>query len=111
MSLVYDSSLPKKDERQRACPVVRFVFQNEFLSAYSQLLLSTWLNKLVFFFADDEYWTRRSAHDSFSRAADAQLPPTGIAVGRDHDKIDVQILGRFGDLVGCMPSAVSYTHL
>src|SRR5678815_2346654 len=105
MSLVYDSSRPKKDERQRACPVVRFVFQNEFLTAYSQLLLSTWLNELMLFFAHDEYWTRCGAHDSLSRAADAQMPPTAIAVGRDHDKIDVQILGRFGDLVGCMPTA------
>ncbi len=85
--------------------MVRFVFQNEFLSAYSQLLLSTWLNEVVFFFADDEDWTRRGAHDSLSRAADAQMPPTGIAVGRDHDKIDVQILGRFGNLVGGMPTA------
>ena len=76
-----------------------------FATCFSQLLISTWLNELVFFFADDEYWTRRGAHDSLSRAADAQMPPTGIAVGRDHDKIDLQILGRFGDLVGGMPSA------
>jgi hypothetical protein len=51
-----------------------------FATCFSQLLLSTWLNELVFFFADDEYWTRRGAHDSLSRAADAQMPPTGIAV-------------------------------
>ena len=44
-------------------------------------------------------------HDSLGRAADTEVPPTGIAVGGDDDKIDVQVPGHFVDLVGCMPSA------
>jgi hypothetical protein len=63
------------------------------------------LTEFMFFVADDKNGTRRNAHDSLSRAADAQMPPTGVAVARHHDKVDVQILGCFGDLVGCMPSA------
>src|SRR6266480_1401877 len=72
-----------------------------------QFLLSFWfsLDKVLLLFADDKDRTRRRSHHALSRAADAQMPPTRIAVGRDHDKIDVQILGRFGDLVGCMPTA------
>ena len=86
-------------------PVVRFVFQNEFLSAYSQLLLSTWLNEFVLFFAHDEDRARRGAHDALCRAANTKMPPTRIAVRGDDDQIDVKILGGLGDLVRRMPDA------
>src|SRR6266487_1438848 len=101
---VYDSFQPRKDGAPRACPVVRLVFQNEFLFAYSQASPQS-LNELMFFLADDEDATWRGAYDSLSGAADAQMPPAGISVGRDRDKIDVHLLGRFGYLIGCMPNA------
>src|ERR1700756_5425885 len=64
---VHGSSRLKKDEARRACLVAPLVFRGALLSAYSQLLLSIWLNEFVFFFADDEYWTRRGAHHAFRR--------------------------------------------
>src|SRR5436190_2600961 len=105
MSVVYDSSRPEKDETRRAYLVAQLVFRGAFLSAHSQLLLSTWLNKLVLFFSDHEDGTRGGTHDALGCAADAQMPPTRIAMGPDHDKIDVQLLGPFGDLVRGMPRA------
>src|SRR5262249_4515971 len=100
MSVAYDSSRPELDEARRAWPAVRFVFHAH-LAAHSQA--PPILNKFVLFFSDDEDGTRRGAHDALGRAADAKMSPAGVAVGRDHDKIDVHLLGRFGDLVGCMP--------
>ena len=61
--------------------------------------------EFMFFLTDDENGTWCGAYDSLSCATDAQMPPTGVAVSRDHDKIDVQIFGRLGDLVGRVPSS------
>src|SRR5262245_53240493 len=99
MSVVYDSSRPELDEARRAWPGVRFVFQGGFLSVHSHLLLSTWLNELVLFFAHHQYWTRRGAHDALGRAADAKMPPARVSMGGDDDQIDVKVPGGLGDLV------------
>src|SRR5215467_10794002 len=61
------------------------------------------LNKLMLFLANDENGTRRGAHDTLRRGADAEMPPTGITMCGDHDEIDVQLLGRLSDLIRCMP--------
>ena len=59
----------------------------------------------MFFFADDEYWTWRSAHNALGGAADAQMSPTSITMCGDDDEIDVEFLGGLRDLVRRMPDA------
>jgi len=51
---VYDSFRLKTDEAQCVCLVAPLAFHGGSLSAHSRLVLSTGLNKLVFFFADDQ---------------------------------------------------------
>jgi hypothetical protein len=80
------------------------IFRLDLRVALLEFLIAV-LTEFVFFLADDENGTRRSEHNSFSRCANAQMAAVGIAVGRDHDKIDVQILGHFVDLVRCMPDS------
>src|SRR5262245_1522555 len=98
----HDSFRLETDETLRAWLMVRSLVASSFCLRLHYFLQSC-LEKLVLFLADNENGTRRGAHDSLSRAADAQVAPTGITVRRDHDQIDVQLLGRFGDLVRCMP--------
>jgi hypothetical protein len=43
------------------------------------------LTEFVFLLADDENGTWRSMHNSLGRAADTEVPPTGVAVGGDDD--------------------------
>src|SRR5438045_1528402 len=55
-------------------------------------------NEFVFFLADDQHRTRRCPDHAFGCAADREMFPAGITVGRDHDKIDIELFGRFHDL-------------
>ena len=102
---VHGSFRPKRDEGPRASPLARFYFNVFYFPRHS--CPPAWLNEFMFFFANDEYWTGRGAHDSLSRAADTQMSPTGVAVGGDHDQIDVKILGSFGDFVRRMSDAIN----
>src|SRR5215472_3937314 len=104
MPVAPDSFRRETGEAPRAWLLVQSLFASSFCLRL-RCLLQSCLNKLMLFLANDENWTRRGAHDTLRRSADAEMPPTGITMRGDHDEIDVQFLGRFGDLIRCMPDA------
>jgi hypothetical protein len=55
--------------------------------------------KIVLLFTNNEHGAGRSAHDAFRSAADAEMLPTGVTVRCHHDKIYIELLGRFHDLM------------
>src|SRR6516164_1869112 len=76
----------------------RLVFVGASSSLFMDFLVTFRLNEFVFLFADDEHRTRRGPDHAFGRAANRKMFPTRITVGREHDEIDVEFLGRFDDL-------------
>src|SRR5205809_1025899 len=83
----------------------RFWFCFCFGSCVHDCLRFYFLNEFMFLLADGENRAWRDPDHVFCRTAKAKMPPARIAVRRDDDKIDIQVLGRFAYLVGCVPSA------
>ena len=64
-----------------------------------RLHLSARLNEIVFLFANHENGTRRGARYAFGGAAEREMFGSREAMRSDHDKIDIELFGRFDDFV------------
>src|SRR3954465_7875664 len=68
--------------------------------SFHEVFLFVGLTEFATVFADDEYRTGSCAHDTLGCAANAEMFPSGVTVGCDHNQVGVGFPGSLDDFVG-----------